>query len=89
MYYYFGERRLNSIQVDFNHPVSAGREIEYVQQALVDGHISGEGPFTKKCHTFLEPELGVRKAPLNGYGLYDFMILVRKNNINGLRIISE
>ena len=35
-----------------------------MQQAIENAHISGDGPFTKKCHTFFEKELGVPKALL-------------------------
>src|SRR5687767_14529890 len=35
-----------------------------MQQAIENAHISGDGPFTKKCHAFLEQELGVPKALL-------------------------
>src|SRR5215213_40741 len=52
------------IIVDFNRPVAVGRELEYIQQAIDNGHISGDGPFTKKCHAFFEKELGVPKALL-------------------------
>jgi dTDP-4-amino-4,6-dideoxygalactose transaminase len=55
---------LNELKVDFNRPVVVGREFEYMKQALENGHISGDGPFTKKCHAFLEQELGVPKALL-------------------------
>ncbi len=55
---------MTEIKVDFNRPVVLGRELEYIQQAIDNGHISGDGPFTKKCHTFLESELGVPKALL-------------------------
>ena len=55
---------MTEIKVDFNRPVVLGRELEYIQQAIDNGHISGDGPFTKKCHTFLERELGVPKALL-------------------------
>jgi len=55
---------MTEIKVDFNRPVIRGRELEYIQQAIDNGHISGDGPFTKKCHTFLESELGVPKALL-------------------------
>ena len=50
--------------VDFNNPVPVGRELEYVTQAIQSGHISGDGPFTKKCHAFLEGELGVPRVLL-------------------------
>lgn len=55
---------MDEIKVDFNRPVLVGNEFEYMKQAIENGHISGDGPFTKKCHTFLEQELGVPKALL-------------------------
>ena len=55
---------MNKLKVDFNRPVALGNELEYMRQAIENGHISGDGPFTKKCHAFLEQELGVRKALL-------------------------
>jgi dTDP-4-amino-4,6-dideoxygalactose transaminase len=55
---------LSTLKVDFNRPVAVGRELEYMRQAIENGHISGDGPFTKKCHAFLEEELGVQKALL-------------------------
>lgn len=54
----------NPLRVDFNNPIPVGKEIEYVTQAIYSGHISGDGPFTKKCHALLEQELGVKKALL-------------------------
>jgi dTDP-4-amino-4,6-dideoxygalactose transaminase len=50
--------------IDFNHPVLVGRELEYVAEAFRNGHISGDGAFTKKCHALLEEQLGVPKALL-------------------------
>jgi dTDP-4-amino-4,6-dideoxygalactose transaminase len=55
---------MEAIRVDFNHPVPLGNEYEYIRQAVESGHISGDGNFTKKCHAFLENELGVNKALL-------------------------
>jgi len=55
---------LNALKVDFNRPVVVGKEFEYMQQAIENGHISGDGPFTKKCHAFLEQQLGIQKALL-------------------------
>lgn len=52
------------IKVDFNRPVVVGNEFEYMRQAIENAHISGDGAFTKKCHVFLESELGVNKALL-------------------------
>jgi dTDP-4-amino-4,6-dideoxygalactose transaminase len=55
---------MTEIKVDFNRPVILGKELEYIQQAIDNGHISGDGPFTLKCHTFLEKELGIPKVLL-------------------------
>lgn len=55
---------MTEIKVDFNRPVLVGNEFEYMKQAIENGHISGDGPFTRRCHAFLEEELGVPKALL-------------------------
>ena len=55
---------MTDIRVDYNRPITVGNEFEYMRQAIENRHISGDGPFTKKCHTFLEDELGVTKALL-------------------------
>jgi dTDP-4-amino-4,6-dideoxygalactose transaminase len=50
--------------VPFNRSSFEGNEQEYIAQAIANGHISGDGPFTKKCHAFFEEEMGVPKALL-------------------------
>jgi len=55
---------LTELRVDFNHPITVGNEFEYMRQAVANAHISGDGPFTKKCHALLEQELGVPKVLL-------------------------
>jgi len=50
--------------VDFNQPALAGKELEYIGQALERSHISGDGYFTKQCQALLEQELGVPKVLL-------------------------
>src|SRR3990172_5086514 len=52
------------MKVDFNHPAAMGNELEYIRQAIENAHISGDGPFTKKCHALLEDQLGVPRALL-------------------------
>jgi dTDP-4-amino-4,6-dideoxygalactose transaminase len=42
----------------------AGNEYRYIAEAIANGHASGDGPFTKKCHRLLENELGTMKALL-------------------------
>ncbi len=48
----------------FNRPAVTGREIDYVQQALDSGAISGDGPFTRRCHAAIEQIVGAPRALL-------------------------
>src|SRR4051812_30321099 len=50
--------------IPFNRPSFAGNERIYMARAVANGHISGDGTFTRKCHEFLERELGIPKALL-------------------------
>ncbi len=50
--------------IDFNRPALLGRETTYMAQAVANGQISGDGPFTKKVHAYFEQELGVPRALL-------------------------
>jgi dTDP-4-amino-4,6-dideoxygalactose transaminase len=52
------------IRIPFNRASVVGKEYEYMALAVAQGHISGDGPFTIKCHEFLQREVGVRKALL-------------------------
>ncbi len=55
---------MNTQRIDFNRPITVGKEYEYMKQAIESGHMAGDGPFTKKCNAFLENNLGVAKALL-------------------------
>jgi dTDP-4-amino-4,6-dideoxygalactose transaminase len=48
----------------FNKPHITGKELWYISQAHHNGQLSGDGPFTKKCHEWLEQETGCRKVLL-------------------------
>jgi len=52
------------LRIPFNRPFFSGKEFEYIQQALNNWRISGDGAFTRKCHAALEDVLGIRKALL-------------------------
>ena len=41
-----------------------GRELWYIAQAHTNGHLAGDGMFTKKCHKWLEERTGAHKALL-------------------------
>ena len=50
--------------IRFNQARLTGRELEYVAQAVAEGHVSGDGPFTKRCHALLEGMAACGKALL-------------------------
>lgn len=62
--YKFGSQSSETRAIPFNRPTEVGNEMAYIAQSLQSGRISGDGPFTKKCHQLLEETLGVRKALL-------------------------
>lgn len=51
-------------KIPFNRACLTGNEWRYVAEAIDNGHISGDGPFTKKCQALLERQLGVAKVLL-------------------------
>jgi len=55
---------MTTLAIPFNRPCLEANEQAYIAQAIANGHISGNGPFTRKCQAFLEQELGVSKALL-------------------------
>jgi dTDP-4-amino-4,6-dideoxygalactose transaminase len=55
---------MSGYTIPFNRPCLAGKELENVAKAVRHGHLSGDGPFTKQCHAFLEQTLGVPKVLL-------------------------
>ena len=55
---------MTELRIPFNRSTLAGREQEYIAQAMAIGQIAGDQTFTKKCHALLEQRLGVNKALL-------------------------
>ena len=55
---------MDDITIPFNRASLAGHEIDYVLQTISRGHISGDGYFTRRCHSLLESALGVPKILL-------------------------
>lgn len=43
---------------------TTGQELEYIQQAIASGQITGDGSFTKHCQAWLESTIGCQKALL-------------------------
>jgi dTDP-4-amino-4,6-dideoxygalactose transaminase len=50
--------------IPFNRPSFQGREHEYLEAAIASGQISGDGMFTRRCHAYLESQMGVARALL-------------------------
>ena len=50
--------------IRFNVPPYTGREVEYMQKAIENQHICGDGEFTKKCSAYLEKLTGTQKCLL-------------------------
>lgn len=40
--------------IPFNKPFLSGKETDYIRKAVEAGQVSGNGPFTQKCHAFLK-----------------------------------
>ena len=45
-------------RIPFNRVSVVGSELDYVSQAVEQGHISGDGPFSERCEELLRLELG-------------------------------
>ena len=55
--------------IDFNVPPYVGTEMEYVRQSAEDNHkICGDGPFTKRCQSWLEERFCADKVLLTTSG---------------------
>ncbi len=51
-------------RIPFNWPYMTGKELYYIAEAHFNGRLAGDGPFTKRCHSWLEERAGCRKALL-------------------------
>jgi dTDP-4-amino-4,6-dideoxygalactose transaminase len=50
--------------IPFNKPFMTGRELWHIAQAHANGHLSGDGQFTKRSHAWLEQRTGAQRALL-------------------------
>src|SRR5579872_6487146 len=51
-------------RIPFNWPNMTGKELHYIAEAHFNGRLAGDGPFTKRCHEWLEARTGCHKALL-------------------------
>lgn len=47
------------MRIPFDQPFVTGKEFEYIQDIIATNHLSGGGPYTKKCQELLATTLGV------------------------------
>lgn len=52
------------VTISFNRPTVTGNELRYIQEALDNFHVSGDGTFSKRCSAWLEEQVGARRALL-------------------------
>jgi len=50
--------------IPFNWPYATGKELVYAAEAQRNHHLSGDGPFTKRCQQWIEQKTGCAKALL-------------------------
>jgi dTDP-4-amino-4,6-dideoxygalactose transaminase len=53
-----------STQIPFNRPFIVGKELYYMAQAVQNGHLAGDGFFTRKCNTWIEQRFHAKKVLL-------------------------
>jgi dTDP-4-amino-4,6-dideoxygalactose transaminase len=52
------------MKIPFNKPYFTGNELKNIKKAIVNGHISGNGNFTRNCTTFFETKYNFLKCLL-------------------------
>ncbi len=50
------------MNIPFNKPFISGKELNYIDQAIKSGHISGNGEFVKRCQRFFESNYALKKC---------------------------
>lgn len=50
--------------IPFNKPLYVEEAMEYIQQAILNNNLAGDGKYTKACHAWLESKFKVKKALL-------------------------
>ena len=52
------------MDITFNKPFMSGNELSYIAEAHLNRQLAGDGPFTKRCHRWLEEQTGTHRALL-------------------------
>ena len=54
----------NKNRVPFNWPYMTGKELYFIAEAHFQGRLAGDGPFTERCHKWIEKRTGCARALL-------------------------
>ena len=52
------------MKIPFNRPYMTGKELWYIAQAHANGHLAGDGSFTKRCNQWVQSRTGSHRALL-------------------------
>lgn len=52
------------MKIPFNKPYMTGKELFYIAESHFNGQLAGDGPFTKRCHNWIEERTDCRRALL-------------------------
>jgi dTDP-4-amino-4,6-dideoxygalactose transaminase len=55
---------VSSAKIPFNQPYLTGNEFKFITEAKQGNMLAGDGPFTKRCHRWLEEQTGSTKVLL-------------------------
>ncbi len=55
---------MDESKIPFNWPHMTGKELYYIAEAHFQGRLAGDGPFTQRCHNWLQHRSGCEKALL-------------------------
>ena len=55
---------MSNQKIQFNRPYMTGKELYYIAEAKFGNMLAGDGPFTKRCHRWLEAQSSCAKALL-------------------------
>ncbi len=50
--------------IPFNRPFMTGKELQYISEAHLQGHLAGDGMFSRKCEAFMEEQFGIARSLL-------------------------
>ena len=53
---------LKADPIPFNRPYATGKEADYIAEAITNSHLSGDGLFTRRCHSWIEEQQAAQEG---------------------------